>query len=108
MLHESYILNILKQITDTEKVFIENKDFETLWKELWKPLSKNKMYLNIIHYTGGMNTYKSTLTNCDAEKNQFKDIIACYRAFAPIIRTGDLYRLWDPFKVSTSTIYELC
>jgi alpha-galactosidase len=29
----------------------------------------------------------------------FREQIACFRAIAPIVRTGDLYRLWDPFKV---------
>jgi alpha-galactosidase len=32
------------------------------------------------------------------EKMQYKELVACYRAFAPIIRYGDLFRLWDPFK----------
>ena len=60
--------------------------------------------VKITHYADRAHTLKfmnMILSNYNTEKNQFKDLIACYRAFAPIIRTGDLYRLWDPFKVST-------
>lgn len=30
----------------------------------------------------------------------FREQIAIYKILSPIIRTGDLYRLWDPFKIS--------
>ena len=38
-----HILNMFKQMTIEEKKMIQENDFETLWKELWKPLSKNKL-----------------------------------------------------------------
>ena len=31
---------------------------------------------------------------------QYKDMIHTFREINPVIRYGDLYRLWDPFKVS--------
>lgn len=35
-----------------------------------------------------------------SEKIQFRDQIIVYKNIvAPIVRVGDLYRLWDPFKV---------
>ena len=33
-----YVLNMFKQMTIQEKTLIQNNDFDTLWKELWKPL----------------------------------------------------------------------
>ena len=35
-----YILNMFKQMTITEKNLIVNNDFDTLWKELWRPYNK--------------------------------------------------------------------
>jgi alpha-galactosidase len=41
---------------------------------------------------------------------KFSKQIEFYKQIAPIIRYGDLYRLWDPFKVSTNqfTSFLLC
>ena len=32
--------------------------------------------------------------------DEFKLYIAIFHGIAPVVRWGDLYRLWDPFKVS--------
>lgn len=34
------------------------------------------------------------------DKSSFKESIEIYKAICPIIRNGDIYRLWDPFKVN--------
>jgi alpha-galactosidase len=44
--------------------------------------------------------YELDLTKeCVADLLLFKEQIACYKSIAHIVRRGDLYRLWDPFKV---------
>eukprot|EP01035_Chromulina_nebulosa_P021051 gene21051-27278_t len=34
------------------------------------------------------------------DKSLYRHHIAIYKAIAPLIRKGDLYRLWDPFKIN--------
>jgi alpha-galactosidase len=39
---------------------------------------------------------------------QFHNQAVLYRSIAPIIRFGDLYRIWDPFKVVYKDIWFIC
>jgi alpha-galactosidase len=37
-------------------------------------------------------------TTSEKEKALFREQTAVYRSIAPIVRQGDMYRLWNPFK----------
>lgn len=37
---------------------------------------------------------------CEKEINEYEQHIKLYRSISPIIRNGDLHRLWNPFKVN--------
>ena len=41
------------------------------------------------------------------DKNLYLEHIKIFRNISPIIRNGDLYRLWDPFKVSCQLVSEI-
>jgi alpha-galactosidase len=51
-------------------------------------------------------TFGFELDICDikaSDSNLFREQINIYKTLvAPIVRNGDLYRLWDPFKVKIS------
>ena len=40
------------------------------------------------------------------DKSLYREHIAIYKAIHPVIRKGDLYRLWDLFKVTETELYE--
>ena len=41
------------------------------------------------------------VTNTGIHTTEFKKHIELYKQVAPVIRWGDMYRLWSPFKVKT-------
>jgi len=42
--NKDYIMNMLKQMTEDEKLMLRNNDFDTLWKNLWGGISISNQY----------------------------------------------------------------
>ena len=71
-----HIINMIKQMTIHEKKMIQDNNFETLWKELWKPLSEKKNYsiLPIINKNENKHEYENENEHENENENQLDNV----------------------------------